>query len=300
MESVVYHYCNAEIFQKIISLKTIRMSDITKSNDSMEIRWIVKDIDEVFRDNWDHSYDEVFKQIGLDFTTITLLLKKFEDAYFGSGLLGEKRLYKYYVACFSMEPDLLSQWRGYADDGKGFSVGFDRVALEKYKEDSFNLLTVHSGFIDYSESNRKNLLISEVQNLISSLHKLSKEGVDRDSVLHLFKTLFQRLLEKSIFIKNPFFQEEKEWRLSYWSFEEYESNNDDVLVVNHGKPEQYKRGFMNRGDKMVSYFDLSFPQSIVREIVLGPKNQSDVSDIEVFLRNNGIACPLRRSVGTYV
>ena len=57
-----------------------------------------------------------------------------------------------------MEPDLLSQWRGYADDGKGFSVGFDRVALEKYKEDSFNLLTVHSGFIDYSESNRKNLL----------------------------------------------------------------------------------------------------------------------------------------------
>ncbi len=33
--------------------------------------------------------------------------------------------------CFSEERDLLSQWRGYADNGSGFSITFDKGKLEK-------------------------------------------------------------------------------------------------------------------------------------------------------------------------
>ena len=29
------------------------------------------------------------------------------------------------IGCFSKNGDLLSQWRAYAEDGKGFSIGFD-------------------------------------------------------------------------------------------------------------------------------------------------------------------------------
>lgn len=28
--------------------------------------------------------------------------------------------------CLSEKPDLLSQWRGYADDGQGLSIGFNK------------------------------------------------------------------------------------------------------------------------------------------------------------------------------
>jgi hypothetical protein len=34
------------------------------------------------------------------------------------------------IASFSREPDLLGQWRAYADDGCGFSIGFDAHALK--------------------------------------------------------------------------------------------------------------------------------------------------------------------------
>ena len=44
----VYHYCSLDVFAKIIEGKSIRLSDITKSNDSMEILWITKYIEEIF------------------------------------------------------------------------------------------------------------------------------------------------------------------------------------------------------------------------------------------------------------
>jgi hypothetical protein len=28
------------------------------------------------------------------------------------------------IGCFSLEPDVLSQWRAYADNGRGFAIGF--------------------------------------------------------------------------------------------------------------------------------------------------------------------------------
>lgn len=66
MENTVYHYCSTDIFQKIVTAKTIRMSDITKSNDSMEIRWIARNIRNAFDHNWDHAYDNAFNAKGID------------------------------------------------------------------------------------------------------------------------------------------------------------------------------------------------------------------------------------------
>ena len=44
----VYHYCNLNTFYSIISNKSLRLSDITKSNDQLEITWAVDIIREVF------------------------------------------------------------------------------------------------------------------------------------------------------------------------------------------------------------------------------------------------------------
>lgn len=40
---------------------------------------------------------------------------------------------KFFVMCFSGEEsgDLLSQWRGYGDNGKGIAIGFNEYALKK-------------------------------------------------------------------------------------------------------------------------------------------------------------------------
>ena len=40
-----------------------------------------------------------------------------------------------YLACFSSEGDLLSQWRAYANDGAGFAIGFSKDAIKRQCDD---------------------------------------------------------------------------------------------------------------------------------------------------------------------
>ena len=44
MSNTVYHYCSLETFNTIINNKTLRASDITKSNDDQELKWIANSI----------------------------------------------------------------------------------------------------------------------------------------------------------------------------------------------------------------------------------------------------------------
>lgn len=42
LPDTLYHYCSWEAFEKIIANKTIRFSDVMKSNDSEEIIYLFK------------------------------------------------------------------------------------------------------------------------------------------------------------------------------------------------------------------------------------------------------------------
>lgn len=54
---VIYHYCSVGTFISIIENKTLRLSDITKSNDSMELIWFVESIQEEFDRYYDNNMD---------------------------------------------------------------------------------------------------------------------------------------------------------------------------------------------------------------------------------------------------
>ena len=41
---------------------------------------------------------------------------------------------KTFCVCFSESRDQLSQWRGYAQDGNGMAIGFDKGILEKLNQ----------------------------------------------------------------------------------------------------------------------------------------------------------------------
>ena len=43
-------------------------------------------------------------------------------------------LMKTFCVCFSGSKDKLSQWRGYAQDGKGIAIGFDKELLEELNQ----------------------------------------------------------------------------------------------------------------------------------------------------------------------
>ena len=58
-KNIVYHYCNLNTFYSIISNKTLRLSDITKSNDQLEITWANSIIRKVFSNSYNVLKDEI-------------------------------------------------------------------------------------------------------------------------------------------------------------------------------------------------------------------------------------------------
>jgi hypothetical protein len=67
----LYHYCNLDTFQSIIKNKCLRLSDLRKSNDLMERKWIFKVLED--------SLIKTFEEIG-----ISINLK--EDYWYDKGI----------------------------------------------------------------------------------------------------------------------------------------------------------------------------------------------------------------------
>jgi hypothetical protein len=105
----VYHYTDLATALKIIEGQTLWASNINFLNDTTEFIHGVKIIKEMIEE----ISTEASKLI------LTNVVKEIE------------RIYKTdrYVVCFSKNGDLLSQWRGYANNGKGVSIGFKQSGL---------------------------------------------------------------------------------------------------------------------------------------------------------------------------
>ena len=112
-----FHYCSAGTLQAICDNKTIRFSDINMFNNSQEMHWAYSVFEEAATQLL-HQSVSALSGISVEFFNQV-------DSIISPMPFNVHPI----VACFSREPDLLSQWRAYGDDGKGFSVGFDAGAL---------------------------------------------------------------------------------------------------------------------------------------------------------------------------
>ena len=298
-DELKYHYCSIETFKAIIENKTLRFSDITKSNDSAELRYISKYLDNAFeteisRIQKEGSYESISS------INPRALFNKFKDAYFNRAIDGKDKTFWFYTSCFSLERDSLSQWRGYAEDGKGFCIGFDGEYFEKINSNNFNLPSIKLGLIEYEEKKQVAMVNECIRELIDILVDLAKENtLDITIASAHYMDCFQTLLGKAVFSKNHFFHEENEWRMSFMYFDGGDSTKD-VLLVQSGKPVSFPIKYQKRENELVSYFDLKWDPVVVKEIILGPKNHSDLSDVKKFIKNNGFNCNVIRSDGTYI
>jgi len=166
----LYHYCSTDTFFKILNSKTIWMSDIFSMNDYLEFIWFFEIIKKHKESKF---YDMVFR----------IIQEKLNNENF------------VFISCFSEESDLLSQWRGYSDDGKGFSIGFNKSILEQ---------------LGSLEKIQYCSLSSVPQTITDEIN------IDLSGEIGLARLSFEynQLIEKyAPIVKNHKFSEESEWRM---------------------------------------------------------------------------------------
>jgi hypothetical protein len=141
-KEILYHYCDNMKAFNILQNRSIRLSDIRKSNDYLEMKLFFPDIFKViFYEYLKAPFLLLYKQLeGKE--ALEALLVDVQNYYqygFSDGFVSN------FVICFSEEDDMLSQWRRYANDGQGICIGFEKEFIKKYvsiNNDFFNFVKV--------------------------------------------------------------------------------------------------------------------------------------------------------------
>ena len=273
--TILYHYCSNNAFYSIIENRTIRLSSLSLSNDSMEGKFVAEIL------------LRIAEADGLDHVTMNLLresVSRIENLIDGLGF------------CLSEKGDLLSQWRGYANDATGVSIGFSKDYLERIAVASLG--QNKSGFtlnrVEYDLAVQECIIkptYIEIKNLIAAgaykftgrrslLDSRTDDEIDRmnkdfDLAFRTLSTkLFIDLFSKLFLLKTKAFCEEQEWRLiSYW-----------------GKSVTDICSFRVLNDRIIPFreFELHEPESgSIVEVILGPKNTTPAHVIESLLKQSG-------------
>lgn len=282
----LFHYCSSATFASIISRKAIWLSSLSLSNDTMEGRLVTT------------TLDRLLSQLTVDSEEIEQVRKSFRYAEEMCDGLG---------FCLSEKPDLLSQWRGYADDGQGFSIGFNAKYLEELGRPVSEDV---SGFrlkkVLYKQDEHEDALkpgYEKIKGLIDSGGlKFPKYGLinmpDEDelkrrndehnqSLQNLWVHAAGTIFTEAHRLKSEAFSEEAEWRLVSYLI----SDGDDPAL------------FRSAGNRLVPYREFELrplaTQSIA-EVYVGPKNITPDIFIQKFLRASGFTnVVVKRSAATY-
>ena len=266
----LYHYCPTKSFLDIISSRAIRLSSLSLSNDTMEGQLV------------SHVFIKLLKDLALgpaEMEDVNNAVKFVESIFDGLGF------------CLSEKPDSLSQWRGYADDGRGFSVGFSKNYLDEIIKLDHADVPYRLAKVLYKESEHIEALrpaLEGIRKLIDSgelkrpqlgtiLAPISDEEYDNrlKAYLHSLVINFWQVFPSIHTLKGYTFSEEAEWRLL-----SFHSGNDIDHIL-----------FKESRDKIVPYRELklkSLSLNSITHVYVGPKNITPDHIIRKFLRINGI------------
>ena len=271
---VLYHYCSASTFQQIVSSGTIRLSALTLSNDSLEGKLVSAVIKKLATadglEQW--KVDQLMKRIDM-----------LEELFDGLGL------------CLSEDGDLLSQWRGYADDAHGFSIGFSRSYLEwlggaqsEGGEVGFGIYKVLYSDEDHERELRPSyeemmkqvnagaLQMNRLAALLLGKPKTDKEvAAEKEAHVQLSHVILM-LFAKWFLLKSNAFREEQEVRLISYLFHRIEG----ARFV----------GYRATRNSIIPYREFAVTEKErkpIARVVLGPRQVTPVRDVQHFLKVSG-------------
>jgi hypothetical protein len=315
----IYHYCSTDTFMAIIQNKTLRLSDLNKTNDYMEKRWANNLIVSALQEKLD--------EYGIN-------MKLEEEYWYDEQSNNHLQYYKkevervlydkspVLITCFSEEKDKLSQWRAYGQDGAGVAIGFNYKAISLLN-DKRDIVVEKVVYKENKQKEKLGQLIESVIIYIQNMFEEDKVRISDDFNVYFedeFDTFCEVLVDYigqvGCIIKNPAFSEEKEVRIIYnpklpnreilgdIQLNEAKDYFEKVKEISEYKIKPLK--FNYRNNQLVAFCDIDFSELIykpmINEIVIGPKSQLKESDMYYFLLSNGFdanSINISKSKATY-
>lgn len=287
MSNTLYHYCSNAAFYSITTSRKLRLSLLTMSNDAKE--------------GW-HAVEMVERLLPGEFKHRDAAIEKLKVVMNMLSALG---------FCLSERGDVLSQWRGYADDAKGVAIGFSRDALEKAIDQfSSERLIVRLAPVAYGQEFLETLMKDDLAPIIQHFNagkmntpvrglsllalsesELRKEQETLQKASSELYWMLMRLANYAYMVKSPFFAEEKEWRLL------------SLVTVQDGKLALDAPGFVASADGLKPYREFPeerFDPKLITKVIIGPRHQTPTHVMRLFLDSIGFQhVELTRSNGTY-
>ncbi len=258
----VYHYTDVSGFQGILTTKTLWFSDAYFTNDYTEHRLVLEKAVAKLKELAKEPRNSRF-------------CTKLEASLLGVSIHP-------YVCCFSSEPDVLSQWRAYSDDGAGFAIGFSTDRIDRLCVLHLNkkpIITFQQ--VEYDSGKQEAQLEQLIANdLARYLKRFPGEGADYGYEGLEIATAHSEVWSLATICKNHGFFEEQEYRLVAMP-----SAND----VPPPAIDISEMSFRVSGGDLIPYFPICFEAEDVTEIRLGPKNHVGEirRSIEMFLWKHG-------------
>lgn len=246
----LYHYTKPEKLLSILESGTIRFSNALYLNDKEEVtysyRLIVNLIDELPKLNTD-----LFGKIKEHF------YKKYKNIVDGNDNFLNK--YEYYTISFSTDSDNLTLWNNYSKGQTytGYNIGFCKKDLiADMEKQGFHSVY---GNIIYSQEIQITILklIFDKWNREFEKHlKLKQTRKNIEKQQDIFFELIDILSIISLFFKNPYFKDEKEYR---------------IIFISHFSPGTYKQTkIFEKNGLFIPYIEYRFLKRTVSSINIGP------------------------------
>lgn len=284
---MLYYYCKNDIFVSIITNKSIWLSDMTKSNDSWEIYKYIGMVEDAIdkRISKMHSFSE--NNIPQNGPKLQQYINEEDNRcvylHARKKLASLKSNYYCLAICFSDVGDHLSHWQGYGDDGAGVSIGFDEDSIHRLLEKH---ILFKCGEVQYYKNDKDKKIQKKLEQYFEKLDNIHKDTrPNSEGRNKAIKKWCNNILDDDApFFKPEGFVEERETRFCFVR----------IIPPEHmEKPKQDSHllgvRFHVSKTAIVPHYELSFldeTDNIIRQIVLGPRNDSDCNTIKAFLSQN--------------
>jgi len=248
---IIYHYTDDKGLKGILETGKLWFTDMLNLNDPSEL---------------DHGITQALNILNRE-TKTTSQITKVLRSVLTKILTGNLSIStNWLVCCFSKTNDDLGQWRAYADDGRGYAIGFETKSLKKAFAESQNHIP-HSMFsVSYDDSEICALHEKLVRETISFIEQLEENQIHEkdivDFITEVAISFITSCVTVSLYFKHEAYRNEQEYRL-------LQLNPADAVLPD--------LKFRTRPYSLVKYREFDWKSSAkqsLKSIICGPANES--------------------------